>query len=438
MTGLVRAAIARPLRAAIARPRRTTWMLAALAFALRLLAVLHGGRFALPESEWERGYEVGAVAAAIADGRGFSDPFREPTGPTAAVGPLVPALWSVPLRILGTSPWAWRVIVLLDVVALALVVPVVAAIGRRMAGERFGLLCAAAWAIHPLGVLLVRGYLGSLGWFALAVTLVIERILALAQADRSTRDRRTAGLAFALGFSLWIEPMLVPFAGLLLAWTLLTRQHPRRAAALAIIVAGLLIMPWLSRNARVVGVPMLSSAAGPELWLGALAGPGEATPVRVHPSRNRLELEHLQDVGEARFSLEKLAAARESIARDPARWAAACAWRLGNFWMGRASWWQASERHPVVAGPASALRGITYAGLALLAFAGLASAWRSVPATRVLGLLFASYPIPYALTHVEARYRLPLEPALCVAACLLLVRTRWIAARLAEPGARHA
>jgi hypothetical protein len=414
-------------------------MLAAFAFTLRLLAVMQGGRFERPEEEWERGYEVGAVAAAIAGGRGFSDPFRAPTGPTAAVGPLVPALWSLPLRVFGiTSAWGWRAIVLLDIIALALVVPVVVAAGRRIAGARFGLLCGAAWTIHPLGVMLARGYLGSLAWYTLAVSLVIERILALADADRRTRDRRTAGLAFALGFSLWIEPMLVPFAMLLLAWTWITRQHPHRAAALAVIVAGLLIVPWLGRNARVVGVPTLSSAAASEIWLGALAGPGEATPIRVHPSRNRIELEHLKDVGEARFGHEKLVAARDLILRDPVRWMTACAWRLGNYWFGRSSWWRSSGEHPIVAGPASALRGLTHAGLALLALAGLASAWRSVPATRVFALLFAVYPFAYALTHVEARYRLPLEPALCIAACLLLLRSRRIAARLAEPGALHA
>ena len=75
--------------------KRVVWLLVALSFVVRVALVAQAGRVEMPSRAWDRGYEVGAVAAAVADGRGFADPFGEPTGPTAAVGPAVPALWAL-------------------------------------------------------------------------------------------------------------------------------------------------------------------------------------------------------------------------------------------------------------------------------------------------------------------------------------------------------
>ena len=57
----------------------------------------------------------------------------------------------------------------------------------------------------------------------------------------------------------------------------------------------------------------------------------------------------------------------------------------------------------------------------ILAALGLLLAWRRHrPVARVLGLVLLAYPVAYGLTHVEARYRLPLEPVLLVSAALLI------------------
>jgi len=294
-------------------------------------------------------------------------------------------------------------------------------------GDGFALAVATIWSLHPVALLLARGYLSSLAWFALAVTVVVERMLAVEQ-GRERRPWLTCGLA--LGASAWIEPLMGPVA---LAWIVLSlafRRPHARAALLAGIVAALVIAPWCARNAVMFGTPSPRATGAPEMWLGALAGPGEETPIRMHPSRNRVELEHLAAVGERAFNREKLDATRALIAADPVRWAGACAWRLGNFWLGRLSWWRASPDQPIVAGPLSALRGALHAGLALFALAGLIAAWRSVPATRLIALVLAVYPLVYALTHVEARYRLPIEPLLALSAALLLPKS-------ALPGSFH-
>lgn len=422
------------LARALAKPWRVAWWLAALSLLLRVALVAQAGRFEMPQRAWDRGYEVGAVAASLAEGRAFSDPFGAPSGPTAAVAPAVAALWALPMSILGTdSPIAWAIIVLLDCLALSLIVPALFALGCRVAGERFGLACALAWSIHPMALLLARGYLSSLAWFALAVVVVVERMLAAEDEGSEPLPRGAPWLSLGLawGVSAWIEPLLGLIVVTWIAWAFVARRPHARMALRAALIAALVVSPWIARNAIVLKTPSLRAAAGPELMLGALAGPGEETPIRVHPSRNRVELERLQQVGETQFNREKLATARELIAAAPARWMASCAWRLGNFWMGRASWWSASSTQPIVAGSLSALRGMAHAGLAILALGGLISAWGSVRATRVLALVFLLYPLPYAMTHVEARYRLPIEPLLAVAACLLLLRIPRVRALLA-------
>ena len=54
----------------------------------------------------------------------------------------------------------------------------------------------------------------------------------------------------------------------------------------------------------------------------------------------------------------------------------------------------------------------------MLAVAGLLLSWRRVPATRTLGLLLLVYPVTYGMTHVEARYRLPIEPVMTLVTVL--------------------
>jgi hypothetical protein len=182
------------------------------------------------------------------------------------------------------------------------------------------------------------------------------------------------------------------------------------------------------RNARVVGVANLRSWAGPELLIGAVAGPGEPAPVHLHPSWSLRERRRLAEVGEGAYTREKAREALRLVRERPARWIAACALRYGAFWWGMPGWWRPAERHPVAPRSLSGLRGASHAALALLGLAGLALAWRSVPLMRWLALLFALYPLTYAVSHLEARYRLPLEPALLLCACAgaVILHGRWL------------
>jgi len=417
------------------RWRRTAPGLLALvlALALRLALVAATGMLRAPEEAWARGYEVGAAARAIAEGRGLADPFGEATGPSAAVGPLVPCLVAIPARIFGTlSPEPWRALVLLSVVASALISPALLLLARQLTAERAGLLAAFAWALHPVGIFGIPWQATMV--YALLLTLMLA---ALAVVERDLRAslpeawRSACWLALAAGAALFQEPLALPF---LLAWafirTITLRHRPmlRLMPAVVLTITALLVTPWLVRNSRDVGVAAPRSWAGPELWLGAMAGPGEAPAIRLHPSRNLRERQHLAEVGEAAYAREKMREAVRLVRERPLRYIHASALRYGAFWYGLPSWWRATSSHPVAPLALAGLRGAMHAGLALLGLAGLALAWRSQPFMRWLALLFALYPVTYAMSHLEARYRLPLEPALLTCACLgaVVLHGRWL------------
>lgn len=131
----------------------------------------------------------------------------------------------------------------------------------------------------------------------------------------------------------------------------------------------------------------------------------------------------LQSAGEAAYVRGCLDEAVSLVAAHPGRWVSACAWRYTAFWLGRPEWWRAPRSS---AAPRAGLRALATTGLAaargamvllpaLVGWAGIVlGRWRA--SARLLGVLLAAYAVSYALTHVEARYRLPIEPALLAAA----------------------
>src|ERR1035438_42766 len=87
-----------------ARIRTSQFWMVAIALFLRVgwIIVGHTYKFKSAEDNFGFGWEMGRIGAAIASGRGFSDAFGAPTGPTAWEPPLYPYLHErripVPLR----------------------------------------------------------------------------------------------------------------------------------------------------------------------------------------------------------------------------------------------------------------------------------------------------------------------------------------------------
>ena len=75
-----------------------------IAFVLRLcwIVIGHTYRFKTTDNNFSFGWEMGRIAASIASGHGFSNPFGPPTGPTAWEPPLYPYQVAAVFHIFGS------------------------------------------------------------------------------------------------------------------------------------------------------------------------------------------------------------------------------------------------------------------------------------------------------------------------------------------------
>ncbi|HEX6907122.1 MAG TPA: glycosyltransferase family 39 protein, partial [Terriglobales bacterium] len=127
------------------------WMVA-IGFLLRLgaILVLHTYRYRSTEGHFDFGYEMGRIAAAIASGHGFSNPFQTPTGPTAWEPPLYPYLTAGIFRLFGVYSYASAFVLLtINSFFSALTAIPVYLIGKRTFGYTVGLWSAWMWAVLP-------------------------------------------------------------------------------------------------------------------------------------------------------------------------------------------------------------------------------------------------------------------------------------------------
>jgi len=124
----------------------------AAGFLLRLAAilVLHTYRYRTTEGHFDFGYEMGRIAAAIASGHGFSNPFQTPTGPTAWEPPLYPYLTAGIFRVFGIySDASAFVLLTINSFLSALTAIPIYLIGKRTFGYTVALWSAWMWAVLP-------------------------------------------------------------------------------------------------------------------------------------------------------------------------------------------------------------------------------------------------------------------------------------------------
>ncbi len=204
------------------------------------------------------------VAGAVAHGKGFTNVFTQvPTAdhPPLTVLLLVPTSW-----LFDTSTFAQRVTMI--VLGMA-VIAVVGLAGRRLGGDRVGLIAAVVAAALPalwVNDVLVMSETPS----ALAIASVL--FLALGLADRpSLRAAAVAGAACGLAALARAETGL--FLPLLL-WPLLWRGTPDRGERLrwigaATLATALVLAPWTAYNFSRFDEPVFISTNDGLTVLGA-------------------------------------------------------------------------------------------------------------------------------------------------------------------------
>jgi hypothetical protein len=236
-------------------PRAVYWF-AALAFALRLVARLFYTGIA---DFWIYGYGFFfELAQSIAQGQGFN--VGGP--PTAFRVPLYPILLAG--LTLGHQAF-WPIVIAQSAIGAGIVIcaaQLACRLFQGWAAERASILAAAITAIYPYYIIHDTA-LQETSFFTL---LTIVAVLLLVQTVRDGKISAGALAGLVLGLDVLTRPTIAPFAAVAIVW-LLWRRRVRAGLACALLLAAT-VLPWVWRNAVVIGDPTLSTETGIEFWAG--------------------------------------------------------------------------------------------------------------------------------------------------------------------------
>jgi len=383
-----------------------------------------------------------AIAMHVVEGRGFA---AIEDAPTARRPPAYPAFLSLVYRVTGPDPAAGRVAQIVLGVALVWLT-------MRVARAWFG-NSAQTWAgwlaaLNPF-LIFLSGYLLTENLylvFMLAALLSAPTPASLCRAPLV----RVSTMAILLGLATLARPSGLPMLEWILAAMLLFGAVPWKErivrAGVAAAVFALVLTPWLVRNARVMGAPVLTTHGGITFYQGnnekVATTPqwhGGVAPLEALPGYDRIK-----GMNEIERDREAWKLGREYLIAHPGKVPALVFWKLARCWrlrsdMGlsgiRSGWWFDNRSWPGKL--ASRLDvGMVYAVVALPLF--LAGLW--ITRRRRRDLLFA-YGVVVVHTAVAViffgslRTRIPVEPMICIfaAATIVSVRTAHGAARPALP-----
>ncbi|HEX7972703.1 MAG TPA: glycosyltransferase family 39 protein, partial [Thiobacillus sp.] len=316
------------------RQRRFLQVIVATAFLLRLFLVLAMRGYDLPSDQdhYGFGYETGRVARSLAEGKGYSSPWLEASGPTALIPPLYPALLAGLFRVFGTySESAAFAALALNAVFAAATCVVLFHLGRAMFGVEAGLVAAAIFAVYPASVFQSVKTIWDTNLFALALSVCVLLVWRAARAWSA--GPWLAGGA-AIGATSLVNPAGLSFLPAAMLWAWYRNPAPARRKTLwlagAAGLAALVMAPWAARNYAVLGTPALRSGFGLELKLGD----GAHSWWRDHPSFSEAEFAKYKAQSEIPYMRDCLREAEAFIVAHPAGYAGSVAKHFAQFWFG--------------------------------------------------------------------------------------------------------
>ena len=403
--------------------RPSTFWMVTIALLLRLgwLVLGHTYRFKSADNNFGFGWEMGRIGAAIASGRGFSDPFGPPTGPTAWEPPLYPYLIAGVFKAFGIYSRASAFVLLaLNSIFSALTCIPIFLIGRRVFAEKVSVGAAWTWALLPYVMFWCTKSVWESSLSALLLAVIFWLALTL-----EDREGFLPWFEFGLlwGVAALCSSSLLSFlpASGLWAWYRRSKRQKRSLAgvALASVVFIACLTPWLVRNYRVFGrFIFIRDNFGAELRLGNGKGANGTWMEYLHPTQDLYALRQYQSMGELAYIAMREQQATEYIREDYGRFLGLCVKRFVYFWAGAPrpaqDWWSAQMKNAL------------FLASSVLMFWGLGRALRQ----RKLGAwlffwLIVSYTAIYYVVFAMPRYRHPIEPEITLLAVYLLTEASW-------------
>jgi len=354
------------------------------------------------------GGEYYNIALAIEAGRGFSDPFLTPSGPTAWMPPLIPYLLAPLILITGNSV---KALVVIWLGAQLASVTLCFALVRRMLPGRPPLLIFGTFLL--LLTMQFRLTFQSLHDYSLLM-LLLNGCLYWDFCRDPLADRRSTILWGIFGGVIMLSAPVIA-----LVWCGLTirrgiRNGARRHLVLAAVIAGAILTPWIVRNAVVFGrfIPLKSNLYY-ELYQSHFETPEGVIDTQLfptHPANDEkiagTRAEYIQK-GEMAFLDDRKYAFLSALKANPSEFAR----RVGNRFLAAFVWYRTldEELEPPIPGALTFSKVVhtlpTIACLVLIAGAY----WR--PLNRVqIGVLLAYLVClaPYVIVSYYDRYTYPL------------------------------
>jgi 4-amino-4-deoxy-L-arabinose transferase-like glycosyltransferase len=401
-----------------AATRRFLLRLILLSFALQVasIGIFQQYRTRTGDDHFGFGWEMGRIGRSIALGQGFSNPYGGNTGPTAWEPPPYPYLMGGVFKIFGvyTVASAWVLLIFNSLLSALTCIPVYL-IAERTVGAHGALWSARVWALLPY----VWYWSIHWPWDTTLSPLILSLIFLVA-----LEMKRWVGLGGWIIFgALWgvgalTNPSMLsflPFCGL---WVWRQRHKaglPSLAGvALSSAIFFVVLSPWVIRNYEVFGrFVLVRDDFGLQLRLGNWKGADGIYLFYLAPSKNQLEFDKFQRMGEFAYAEDCKRLALEWIREDPRRFAIVSLKRFIYFWDG-------VPRETDSRAPAD-FRNSLFLATSVL---GIWGAGRAVRQKRPGAWLFAglllTYPTIYYFVFPYARYRHVIEPELFIMGVFLL------------------
>jgi 4-amino-4-deoxy-L-arabinose transferase-like glycosyltransferase len=409
--------------------RRKLFWIALIGFALRIsfVAVTTHRGMDVMHGSFGYGAEMGRIAQSLAEGHGFSSPFREPTGPTAWEPPAYPFLLSLLFRLFGVyTRMSAFVALTINCAFSSLTAIVLFYLARRSFGWKIAHWCAWTWALFPYAMYWAVKSMWETSITAFLLTTLVLIALRLAEGRRAGE---WALFGFLWGIGALVNPSilsLLPFVGLWAVWELARQNKPFfRKAALAAVVYWACITPWLVRSYRTFGQPVfLRTNFGAELRMGNGPSANGMWLSYLHPTQNVLEFARYKHMGEIAYVKVRKREAVSWIKANPGQFAKVTVARIVFYWTG-APWGS------LIMPPKNWL----FLASSIMAFWGLFLMWRQ---RRRGYLLYAAamiiYPLVYYVVFPHPRYRAPIEPLMGILIVFLISQTSTVKRQHRELG----
>jgi 4-amino-4-deoxy-L-arabinose transferase-like glycosyltransferase len=385
------------------------WMFA-IAFVLRFgyILIAHTYKIKGLEDNFAFGWEMGRIGRAIANGRGFADPFGLQTGPTAWEPPLYPYLIAGVFRIAGVYSNASALILLtINSLFSALTCIPIFLIAKKCFSERVGVWSAWMWAVLPFVMFYSTRWIWETSLAALLLTALFWLTLQLEDV-RGFMPWIAFGILWGVaGLTNTSLIAFLPASGLW-AWNRRFRVHKKSFAGvvLASVFFAATIAPWLVRNYETFGrFVFIRSNFGAELRLGN--GPwAEGLWMQwLHPTQDVLEMRRYQQLGELGYVAARKHEAVAWIRADYPRFLWVSLKRFVYYWGGLP---RPGE------GPLVPFKNSLFLASSVLAFWGLGRAIQKKRSAWLFFWVILSYSFVYYLVFPHPRYRHPIEPELLI------------------------